>query len=166
MNTITEIRWNDARKDRPKHLQRCLCFDSYMGGMYCYVYDDISKYWCTQTTEEHDANGGNHICDYADSRVVAWAELPKVAGGINAFNSFEAFMSVTNKKTASNNKFYYIENTVDESDSEITAYCKTLKEAKEKLKTCCDWYGEMGTGRIYEVEFGKGTIGKLVYEKE
>jgi len=97
MNTTTEIRWNDARKDRPKHLQRCLCYDSYMGGMYCYVYDGISKYWCTQTTEEHDANGGNHICDYADSRVVAWAELPKVSGGINAFNSLEAFMSVANQ---------------------------------------------------------------------
>jgi hypothetical protein len=68
-----------------------------MGGMYCYVYDDISKYWCTQTTEEHDADGSNHICDYADSRVVAWAELPKVSIGINALNSFEAFMSVANQ---------------------------------------------------------------------
>lgn len=70
------------------------------------------------------------------------------------------------KAEANANKFYYIENTVDETDSDITAYCKTLDDAKERLKTCRDWYGEMGTGRIYEVKFGGDPIGKLVYEKE
>lgn len=70
------------------------------------------------------------------------------------------------KQTADNSKFYYIENTVDEHNSDITVYCKTLDEAKERLKTCRDWYGEMGTGRIYEVKFGKNPIGRLVYSKE
>lgn len=68
--------WNDARYFRPKHLQRYQCYDKYMGGVYCYVYDDISKYWCTQTTEEHDPDGDNHISDYSDYRVTAWRELP------------------------------------------------------------------------------------------
>ena len=70
------------------------------------------------------------------------------------------------KAEANNNKFYYIENTVDEHNSDITAYCKTLDDAKERLKSCRDWYGEMGTGRIYEVKFGKNPIGRLVYSKE
>lgn len=69
--------WNNACDFRPKHMQRCLCYDKYMGGVYCYIYDDISKYWCTQTTEEHDADGDNHICDYADYRVTVWMCLPK-----------------------------------------------------------------------------------------
>lgn len=68
--------WNSAQDFRPKHLQRCLCYDKYMKGVYCYVYDDISKYWCTQTTEEHDNDGDNHICDYADYRVTVWMPLP------------------------------------------------------------------------------------------
>ena len=68
--------WNSAQDFRPKHLQRCLCYDKYMKGVYCYVYDDISKYWCTQTTEEHDTDGDNHICDYADYRVTVWMQLP------------------------------------------------------------------------------------------
>lgn len=68
--------WNNAHDFRPKHLQRCICYDKYMGGVYCYVYDDISKYWCTQTTEEHDSDGDNHICDYADYRITLWMPLP------------------------------------------------------------------------------------------
>ena len=68
--------WNNAHDFRPKHLQRCICYDKYMGGVYCYVYDDISKYWCTQTTEEHDPDGDNHISDYSDYRVTAWMPLP------------------------------------------------------------------------------------------
>lgn len=68
--------WNNAHDFRPKHLQRCICYDKYMGGVYCYVYDDISKYWCTQTTEEHDSDGDNHISDYADYRITLWMPLP------------------------------------------------------------------------------------------
>ena len=69
--------WNNAHDFRPEHMKRCLCYDKYMGGVYCYVYDDISKYWCTQTTEEHDPDGDNHICDYADYRVTVWMSLPR-----------------------------------------------------------------------------------------
>ena len=68
--------WNNAHDFRPKHLKRCLCYDKYMGGVYCYVYDDIDKYWCTQATEEHDPDGDNHISDYSDYRVTMWMELP------------------------------------------------------------------------------------------
>lgn len=68
--------WNNAHDFRPKHLQRCICYDKYMVGVYCYVYDDISKYWCTQTTEEHDPDGDNHISDYADYRITLWMPLP------------------------------------------------------------------------------------------
>lgn len=71
--------WNNAHDFRPKHLQRCICYDKYMKGVYCYVYDDISKYWCTQTTEEHDPDGDNHICDYADYRVTVWMPLPNTS---------------------------------------------------------------------------------------
>ena len=71
--------WNNAHDFRPKHLQRCICYDKYMGGVYCYVYDDISKYWCTQTTEEHDSDGDNHICDYADYRITLWMPLPNTS---------------------------------------------------------------------------------------
>ena len=68
--------WNNAHDVRPKHLQRCICYDKYMGNVYCYVYDEYSKYWCTQMTEEHDPNGDNHVCDYADYRVTMWMPLP------------------------------------------------------------------------------------------
>ena len=71
--------WNNAQDFRPRHLQRCICYDKYMGGVYCYVYDDISKYWCTQTTEEHDPEGDNHISDYADYRVTMWMPLPDIS---------------------------------------------------------------------------------------
>ena len=70
-----EFNFHDAKKERPKHMQRCLCYDKYMPGFYGYVYDDISKYWCTQTTEDHDPDGENHVTDYADYQVTHWAEL-------------------------------------------------------------------------------------------
>lgn len=68
--------WNNAHYIRPKHLQRCICYDKYMKGVYCYVYDDISKYWCNQMTEEHDSNGDNHVCDYTDYRITRWMPIP------------------------------------------------------------------------------------------
>lgn len=67
----------DAKFQRPEHLQRCLCWDSFEKGYRCYVYDDISKYWCTQATTEHDPNGDNHVSDYADNRITHWSHLPK-----------------------------------------------------------------------------------------
>ena len=70
-----EFKFNDAKSARPGHLERCLCYDKYLKGYRCYVYDDISKYWCTQATTEHDPNGENHIVDYADFQVTEWASL-------------------------------------------------------------------------------------------
>ncbi len=113
-----------------------VCFDS-DGTYYALTQDEINKY------------------EYAtEQETVDFKELQDKSEKDNE------------KKTTDYNKFYYIENTVDECHTEITAYCKTLNEAKERLKTCRDWYGEMGTGRIYEVKFGGDPIGKLVYEKE
>ena len=70
-----ELTFNNAREKRPEHLERCLCWDTFERGYRCYVYDDISKYWCTQTTTEHDDNGDNHVVDYADNQVTKWASL-------------------------------------------------------------------------------------------
>ena len=48
--------------------------------------------------------------------------------------------------------WYEVRNTVDEyGHEELVASCKTLDEAKVKLRGCCDWYRERGTGRIYKV---------------
>ena len=69
------VKFNDAKKVRPNHLERCLCYDKFLKGYRCYVYDDISKYWCTQATTEHDTDGDNHIVDYADYQVTEWASL-------------------------------------------------------------------------------------------
>lgn len=47
---------------------------------------------------------------------------------------------------------YEVRNTIDEyGHEEVVARCKTLDEAKVKLRDCCDWYRERGTGRIYKV---------------
>lgn len=67
---------NLAKQTKPAHLQRCMCWDTLEGGWRCYVYDDISKYWCTQATSEHDPNGYNHVSDYADYRITHWMEMP------------------------------------------------------------------------------------------
>jgi len=50
--------------------------------------------------------------------------------------------------------FYFIENATDEWHSSETAYFSTLKEAKEAMKHCADWFCGEGTGRIYYQEFG------------
>lgn len=73
-----ELKFNDAKSVRPGHLERCLCYDKFLKGFRCYVYDDISKYWCTQATTEHDPDGENHIVDYADYQVIEWASLSNV----------------------------------------------------------------------------------------
>lgn len=73
-----ELKFNDAKLVRPGHLERCLCYDKFLRGYRCYVYDDISKYWCTQATTEHDPDGENHIVDYADFQVTGWASLSNV----------------------------------------------------------------------------------------
>lgn len=73
-----ELKFNEAKIVRPNHLERCLCYDKFLKGFRCYVYDDISKYWCTQATTEHDPDGENHIVDYADFQVTEWASLSNV----------------------------------------------------------------------------------------
>lgn len=69
------LKFNEAKTVRPNHLERCLCYDKFLKGYRCYVYDGISKYWCTQATTEHDPDGDNHIVDYADYQVTEWASL-------------------------------------------------------------------------------------------
>lgn len=73
-----ELKFNEAKTVRPNHLERCLCYDKFLKGFRCYVYDDINKYWCTQETTEHDPDGENHIVDYADYQVIEWASLSNV----------------------------------------------------------------------------------------
>ena len=77
-----ELKFNEAKTVRPNHLERCLCYDKFLKGYRCYVYDDISKYWCTQATTEHDTNGDNHIVDYADYQVTKWASLPSLPSNL------------------------------------------------------------------------------------
>lgn len=49
------------------------------------------------------------------------------------------------------NKIYYIQNTVDERYSKIRGYFSTLEKAKEELKKCSDWFRPKGTGKIYSI---------------
>lgn len=49
------------------------------------------------------------------------------------------------------NKIYYIQNTVDERYSKIRGYFSTLEKAKEELKECSDWFSPKGTGKIYSI---------------
>ena len=60
-------------------------------------------------------------------------------------------------------KIYYIENTISEFQSSITAYFETFEEAKEGMKECADWWSEKGTGKIYEAELGLHGKRKCVY---
>lgn len=59
---------------------------------------------------------------------------------------------------------YYIENTVNEWHSTIRGYFATEEEAREALKSCCDWYRPNGTGRIYFQPFGLNQPRQLIYE--
>ena len=45
--------------------------------------------------------------------------------------------------------FYYIENSINEYNRDITLHLDTLEEAKEAMKYCSDWYVGRGTGKIY-----------------
>jgi hypothetical protein len=121
-------------------------------------YDSAGKYWvCFDSDGTYYALTQDEINKYEYATEQEMADFKELQ---------EKFEKENEKKTTDYSKFYYIENTVDESDTEITVYCKTMEEALERIKTCRDWYGEMGTGRIYEVKFGKSPIGKLVYSKE
>ena len=50
--------------------------------------------------------------------------------------------------------FYYIENQIDERHSNETGNFKTLKAAKEALKSCADWFLGEGTGCIFFQPYG------------
>ena len=86
------VKFNDAKKVRPNHLERCLCYDKFLKGYRCYVYDDISKYWCTQATTEHDTDGDNHIVDYADYQVTEWASLQQEQPEVDLEKEVDATM--------------------------------------------------------------------------
>lgn len=76
------VNWISVHKLRPQHLQRCLCWDTRACSPKhrIYVYDDISKDWCTQETFDHDPDGFNHVSDYGDWRISHWMpviDIPK-----------------------------------------------------------------------------------------
>lgn len=75
------MKWVDAKRERPNHLQRCMCYDKYLKEVRCYVYDNQSKYWCSATTEVHDPDGDNHVSDYADYRITHWMQMPEPPKG-------------------------------------------------------------------------------------
>lgn len=49
---------------------------------------------------------------------------------------------------------WFIENTIDEMRTRMTACFKTLPDACEGLWGCADWWRETGTGTICFKEFG------------
>lgn len=61
-----------AKDARPKHLQKCICWDKFMKEWRIYMYDNIDKYWCTCGYLEHDEDGDNHVSDYADYRITKY----------------------------------------------------------------------------------------------
>ncbi len=63
-------------------------------------------------------------------------------------------------------KIYYIENTIDEWHTDIQGYFHTLDDAKEALKDCADWCRPKGTGKIYSIKFGLDQNPKLEYENQ
>lgn len=60
---------------------------------------------------------------------------------------------------------FYIQNTIDEYHTAITAYFPTKDEAMKGLEKCSDWFNHDGTGTIYYQEFGVGGMRVKVYEK-
>lgn len=69
------------------------------------------------------------------------------------FNS-DGSKDVLYEKPEKKQGFYYIENQIDERRSNETGYFKTLKEAKEALKSCADWFLGEGTGCIFFQPYG------------
>lgn len=62
-------------------------------------------------------------------------------------------------------EIYYIVNTINERDTQVSGYFTSLEDAKETLKECNDWYRDHGTGRIYKIHTGLGRRPELVFEK-
>lgn len=60
---------------------------------------------------------------------------------------------------------YYIQNTIDEWHSKIQGYFDTLERAIEICTAHCqDWFGQEGSGEIYEVCFGLHEKPRLVWK--
>ena len=59
----------------PEHMDRCLCWDDTLKGWRCYVYDHISRCWCTQETTEHDPYGKKYIVGFMELRITWWASI-------------------------------------------------------------------------------------------
>ena len=62
------------------------------------------------------------------------------------------------------NYIYYIENEIDEFNSDISGYFKTYQEAYEALKKCANWFHQNGTGQIWKVRFGLHGKKECVYD--
>lgn len=58
---------------------------------------------------------------------------------------------------------WYVENSIDEYRSSMTACWPSLKEACKGLWECSDWYREKGTGTICFREFGVKGIYIQIY---
>jgi len=72
-----QLKINESKtSNKPKHLERCLCYDKFLCEWCIYVYDDLSKYWCDADSVGHDPDGDNHVSDYADYRITHWMRLP------------------------------------------------------------------------------------------
>lgn len=135
-----ELKFNDAKSVRPGHLERCLCYDKFLKGFRCYVYDDISKYWCTQATTEHDPDGENHIVDYADYQVIEWASLSNVNQPSPPSNLDEAAQKIED---------YY-----DVGEEHGYLYCHR-GDIKDAFKAGAEWMA--GQGVTKEAVIGMAT---------
>lgn len=67
-------------------------------------------------------------------------------------------------------EYFYIENTIDEWDSDVSGRYISFAAAREALKEMGDWYCNNDTGRIYRCvvyEAGKELIFKktLVFQR-
>lgn len=61
---------------------------------------------------------------------------------------------------------WYIENSIDERRSRMTACFKTLLDACKGLWVCADWYRETGTGTICFKEFGLNSRNAEFYSAD
>lgn len=62
-------------------------------------------------------------------------------------------------------KYYEVINTVNEYNSVCSGMYVTEEQARERLKTCNDWYSAKGTGRIFEVIYWCDREGNVHEEK-
>ena len=60
---------------------------------------------------------------------------------------------------------YYIENSVNEYQSCIRGYFKSLKDAKIALEDCSYWFKPSNTGKIYKQQFGLYGTFELILER-